>query len=148
MLPAVSLTPVVTLVLYVVAKERLEDGSTVKVLPELELEGDELIWTQVLKLSEDTLKVPEQVVFSVLVVTEVLSIASENVTEMLSLTETPLWLSVGYIEETAGAVVSITMALLAPKDPEEPGAGRVKLAFLDALSRIDPLFADSELVKV
>ena len=148
MLPAISLTPVVTLVLYVVAKERLADGSTVKVLPELELEGDELIWTQVLKLSEDTLKVPEQVVFAVLVVTEVLSIASENVTEMLSLTETPLWLSVGEIEETAGAIASITMALLAPKDPEEPGAGRVKLALLDALSRIDPLFADSELVKV
>ena len=148
MLPAISLTPVVTLVLYVVAKERLADGSTVKVLPELELEGDELIWTQVLKLSEDTLKVPEQVVFSVLVVTEVLSIASENVTEMLSLTETPLWLSVGEIEETAGAIASITMALLAPKDPEEPGAGRVKSALLDALSRIDPLFADSELVKV
>ena len=136
MLPAVSLTPVVTLVLYVVAKERLEDGSTVKVLPELELEGDELIWTQVLKLSEDTLKVPEQVVLSVLVVTEVLSIASENITEMLSLTETPLWLSVGYIEETAGAIASITMALLAPKDPEEPGTGRVKLALLDALSRM------------
>ena len=136
MLPAVSLTPVVTLVLYVVAKERSEDGSTVKVLPELELEGDELIWTQVLKLSEDTLKVPEQVVLVVLVVTEVLSIASENVTEMLSLTETPLWLSVGYIEETAGAVVSITMALLALNDPEEPGAGRVKSALLDALSRM------------
>ena len=148
MLPAVSFTPVVILVLYVVVKERLADGSTVKVLPELELEGDELIWTQVLKLSEDTLKVPEQVVLSVLVVTEVLSIASENVTEMLSLSETPLWLSVGEIEETVGAVVSITMALLAPKDPEEPGAGRVKLALLDALSRIDPLFADSELVKV
>ena len=148
MLPAVSLTPVVTLVLYVVAKERLEDGSTVKVLPELELEGDELIWTQVLKLSEDTLKVPEQVVLSVLVVTEVLSIASENVTVMLSLSETPLWLSVGEIEETAGAIASITMALLAPKDPEEPGAGRVKSALLDALSRIDPLLADSELVKV
>ena len=148
MLPAVSLTPVVTLVLYVVAKERLEDGSTVKVLPELELEGDELIWTQVLKLSEDTLKVPEQVVLSVLVVTEVLSIASENVTEMLSLTETPLWLSVGEIEETAGAIASITMALLALNDPEELGAGRVKSALLDALSRIDPLFADSELVKV
>ena len=77
-----------------------------------------------------------------------LSIASENVTEMLSLTETPLWLSVGEIEETAGAIASITMDLLAPKDPEEPGAGRVKLALLDALSRIDPLFADSELVKV
>ena len=148
MLSTVSLTPVVILVLYVVAKERLADGSTVKVLPELELEGDELIWTQVLKLSEDTLKVPEQVVFAVLVVTEVLSIASENVTVMLSLTETPLWLSVGEIEETAGAIASITMALLALNDPEEPGAGRVKSALLDALSRIDPLFADSELVKV
>ena len=148
MLPAVSFTPVVILVLYVVVKERLADGSTVKVLPELESEGDELIWTQVLKLSEDTLKVPEQVVFVMLVVTEVLSIASENVTEMLSLTETPLWLSVGEIEETAGAIASITMALPAPKDPEEPGAGRVKLALLDALSRIDPLFADSELVEV
>ena len=136
MLPAVSLTPVVTLVLYVVAKERLEDGSTVKVLPELELEGDELIWTQVLKLSEDTLKVPEQVVLSVLEVTEVLSIASENVTVMLSLTETPLWLSVGEIEETAGAIASITMSLLALNDPEEPGAGRVKSALLDALSRM------------
>ena len=131
-----------------VPPERLADGSTVKVLPELELEGDELIWTQVLKLSEDTLKVPEQVVLSVLVVTEVLSIASENVTVMLSLTETPLWLSVGEIKETAGAIASITMALPAPKDPEEPGAGKVKLALLVALSRIDPLFADSELVKV
>jgi hypothetical protein len=46
------------------------------------------------------------------VVTEVLSIASENVTEMLSLFETPLWLSVGEIEETVGAVVSITNELI------------------------------------
>jgi len=37
-------------------------------------------------------------------VTEVESIASEKVTEMLSLIETPLWLSVGEIEETVGAV--------------------------------------------
>jgi len=42
----------------------------------------------------------------VLVVTEVLSIASEKVTVMLSLIETPLWLSVGEIEETVGAVDS------------------------------------------
>ena len=42
----------------------------------------------------------------VLVVTEVVSIASEKVTEMLSLIETPLWLSVGEIEETVGGVVS------------------------------------------
>ena len=38
--------------------------------------------------------------------TEVVSIASEKVTEMLSLIETPLWLSVGEIEETVGGVVS------------------------------------------
>ena len=42
-----------------------------------------------------------------LVVTEVLSIDSEKVTEILSLTETELWLSVGEVEETVGAVVSI-----------------------------------------
>ena len=47
-----------------------------------------------------------------LVVTEVLSIASEKVTEMLSLTETLLWLSVGEIDETVGAVVSITNELI------------------------------------
>ena len=47
-----------------------------------------------------------------LVVTEVLSIASEKVTEMLSLIETPLWLSVGEVDETVGAVVSITNELI------------------------------------
>ena len=41
-----------------------------------------------------------------------LSIASEKVTEMLSLTETLLWLSVGEIDETVGAVVSITNELI------------------------------------
>ena len=44
--------------------------------------------------------------------TEVLSIDSEKVTEILSLIETPLWLSVGEIEETFGAVVSITNELI------------------------------------
>ena len=43
---------------------------------------------QLLKLSEDTCNDPEQVVFEVLVVTEVLSIDSEKVIEMLSLIET------------------------------------------------------------
>jgi hypothetical protein len=46
------------------------------------------------------------VTFSEAVVTVVLSIASEKVTEMLSLIETPFWLSEGEIEETVGAVVS------------------------------------------
>ena len=41
-----------------------------------------------------------------LVVTEVLSIASEKVTEMLVLIETRICLLVGEIEETVGAVVS------------------------------------------
>ena len=41
-----------------------------------------------------------------LVVTEGLSIDSEKVTEILSLTETELWLSSGDVEETLGAVVS------------------------------------------
>ena len=74
---------------------RLSEGSTVNFLFELELDGDEDILTQVLKLSEDNANEPEQEVFDVLVVTEVLSIASENVTEMLSVVETPLWLPVG-----------------------------------------------------
>jgi hypothetical protein len=47
----------------------------------------------------------------VLVVTEELSIATEKVTEMLSLIETPPWLSVGEIDETVGAVVSVVVVL-------------------------------------
>ena len=58
-------------------------------------------------MSDDNANDPEQVVFEVFVVTEVLSIASEKVTEMLSVIETPLWLSVGEIDETVGAVVSV-----------------------------------------
>ena len=107
-LPAVSFTPVVTLVKYVVKTTRLSYGSSVNVLFELELAGDEEdILTQVLKLSEDTLKVPEQEVLSVLVVTWVVPIASENVTMMLSVIDTELWLSaVVETEDTVGAVVS------------------------------------------
>ena len=49
---------------------RLSYGSSVNVLFELELAGDEEdILTQVLKLSEDTLIVPAQFVSDVLVVT-------------------------------------------------------------------------------
>ena len=48
-----------------------------------------------------------------LVVTEVVSITSEKVTEMLSLIETKLWLSVGEIDETVGAVVSTEKEVIA-----------------------------------
>ena len=85
-----------------------------KVLLELDTVGDDLIWTQLLKLSVDTWnEYPEQVEFEMLVVTEVLSIDSEKVTEILSLTETELWLLVGEVSlsETVGAVVSITNVL-------------------------------------
>ena len=46
-----------------------------------------------------------------LVVTEELSIATEKVTEMLSLIETQPWLSVGEIESTVGDVVSVVVVL-------------------------------------
>ena len=43
-----------------------------------------------------------------LVVMDEMSIASENVTEMLSLIATALWLLVGEIDETVGDDLSIT----------------------------------------
>ena len=52
--PELSLTPVVTRILQVVEQDKLEDGVTVNVLFELDTEGDEFIWTQVLKLSDET----------------------------------------------------------------------------------------------
>ena len=78
-----------------------------------EIVGKEDILTQVLKLSEENCSEPEQVVSDVLVVTEVVSIDSEKVTEMLSVTEILLWLSVvEEIEETVGAVVSAVLVVL------------------------------------
>ena len=47
-----------------------------------------------------------------LVVTEVVSIASEKVTEIFSLIDTQLWLSDGEIDETVGAVVSEEVVVL------------------------------------
>ena len=49
-----------------------------------------------------------------LVVIEVVSIPSENVTVMLSLIETPLWLSAGEVKETVGGVVSVLVLLDEP----------------------------------
>ena len=103
---ALSLAPVVILILYVVEKDKLEYGVTVNVLSELDIVGEEGICTQVLKLSEETLKVPEQEVFEVLVVTDVVSIISEKFTEMDEVTNTDVSESAGEIEETVGAVVS------------------------------------------
>jgi hypothetical protein len=76
-----------------------------------ELDGDEAIWTQLLKLSEDNWSDPEQLVFEVLVVTEAVPIDSEKVTEIFLLIETELSLSVGEVEETVGGFVSIVKGL-------------------------------------
>ena len=46
-----------------------------------------------------------------MVVTVVVFIVSEKVTEMLSVIETPLWLSVAETEETVGAVVSVVVVV-------------------------------------
>jgi len=86
--------------------DRLDEGVTVKVLLELETVGAADIRTQELKLSEETCRVPEQEVFAVLVVVEVLSIASEKVTETVEPTEMEVAELAGEIEETVGAVVS------------------------------------------
>ena len=72
----------------------------------LEAIGEEDICTQVLKLSEDTRKVPVQEVTEVLEVIDVLSIISEKVTEMDELTDTDVVVSAGETDDTVGAVVS------------------------------------------
>ena len=46
-----------------------------------------------------------------MVVTVVVFIVSEKVTKIFSLIENPLWLSVGEIDETVGAVVSVVVVL-------------------------------------
>ena len=87
--------------------ERFSEGSTVNVLSELETDGDEDIFTQVLKLSEETCRVPVQDVPDEFVVTEVVSIDSEKVTEIDKESETDVSEFEGEVEETVGAVVSI-----------------------------------------
>ena len=94
--------------------DKLEDGVTVKVLFELEIVGCEDIFTHVLKLSDETCREPEHVVFEVLVVIVVVSIASLKVTvrEVFGATEEAE--SAGEDEETVGAVVSGVLEVVKP----------------------------------
>ena len=85
---------------------RLSSGVTVNVLSLLETEGAEDILIQVVKLSEDSLKLPEQVVLSVLVVIVLVDIDSLNVTATVVETATLVELSSGLTESTVGVVVS------------------------------------------
>ena len=79
---------------------------TVNVLSLLEAEGAEDILIHVVKLSEDSLKLPEQVVLSVFVLTVLVDIDSLNVTATAVETATLVELSSGLTEATVGAVVS------------------------------------------
>ena len=79
---------------------------TVNVLSLLEAEGAADIFMQVVKLSEDSVKLPEQVVLSVLVVIALVDIDSLNVTATVVETATLVALSSGLTEETVGAVAS------------------------------------------
>ena len=87
-------------------------GVIVKVLSELELVGDEDIWTQELKLSDETWNVPKHEVSKVLVVTELVSIVSEKVTETFDVIETEVSSSEGELDDTVGGVVSVVVVVL------------------------------------
>ena len=60
----------------------------------------------------------------------------------------PLLALVELTETTVGTLPSITMALLAPNEPEAPGDGNVKFAALPAASTMVPLFNSNALVDV
>ena len=105
-----SVTELVIWILYVVSPLILLYGVTLNVLSLLEAEGAADILMQVVKLSEDSRKLPEQVVLSVFVVIVLVDIVSLNVTATVVDTETSLELSVGLTEETVGAVVTVDTA--------------------------------------
>ena len=102
----VSAAEVVIWIMKLVPLLRLSSGVTVNVLSLLEAEGAEDILIQVVKLSEDSLKLPEQVVLSVLVVIVLVDIDSLKVTATVVETATLVELSSGLTESTVGAVVS------------------------------------------
>ena len=79
---------------------------TVNVLSLLEAEGAADIFIQLVKLSEERRKLPEQVVLSVLVVIVLVDIDLLNVTATLVETAIFVELSSGLTDATVGAVVS------------------------------------------
>ena len=86
------------------------------VLFELETDGDEFIWIHELKLSDETWNDPEQEVFDEFMVTNVVSIDSENTTDMEELTDTEVSEFVGVEDETVGDVVSGSIPVVNPED--------------------------------
>ena len=103
--------------------DKFEAGVIENVLFEFDADGVDAIWIQVLKLSDETCRVPEQDVFDVLVVMVLVSISSEKVTAMVALMKVEVAPSAGEVEETVGVVVSITI-VLEPDDDQLPAASR------------------------
>ena len=104
--PEESFTLVFTRILYEVPKDKPEDGVTVNVLSEFDSVGWDVIKTHVLKLSEETSKVPERQLLAELTEIVLVSIEFEKVTEMSTLAETEVALSDGEVDNTVGASVS------------------------------------------
>ena len=82
----------------------------------METEGEEFIWTQVLKLSDETWIVSEHEVPDELEVTEVVSIDSEKTIDMEELTDTEVSEFDGVEDETVGDVVSGAIPVVNPEE--------------------------------
>ena len=78
----------------------------VYVFSEFDPDGEEDIWMQLKKLSEETWNVPEHDVLDVFVVIVEEFITSEKVTEIFEVIWIAVLSSSGEIEDTVGAVVS------------------------------------------
>ena len=110
----VSLTEVVNWSLKVVPALRLSAGVAVKVLSLLEADGAADTFIQVEKLSEESWKLPEQLVSLVFEVIVPVDIASLKITATVVAGELKVELSSGLTEETVGLVVSVVVVV-----PEE-----------------------------
>ena len=102
-----------------VPSDKLDDGVTENVLLEFEAEGTAVIKTQVLKLSEETSKVPERQLFTGLTVIEDVTIASEKVTEIDEVTATDVSESEGEVDETVVVVVVVESSVDSSFSPQE-----------------------------
>jgi len=87
-------------------------------------------------------------VLSVLEVIVVVFIASEKVIEIEVFLLKIVSLFAGSTDTMLGRIPSITMVLFTLREPVALGEGRVIVALLDALSRMVPLFSESEPVEV
>ena len=65
---------------------------------------------------------------------------------VIGIGEVPVGLDAEDVIETVGAVVSMIIALLAPRDPAAPGLARVQVALFNAASLIVPPLRAREVV--